>query len=89
MQTVNDDLDTEEVAKRLRERLGDLSEAKDVRFDYTIRDPASLLRCSLPQTVLLTLSYLRTTCVPRLSGIRVSLTSAIVLMHRWRSWFSR
>ena len=39
MQTVNDDLDTEEVAKRLRERLGDLSEAKDVRFDYTIRDP--------------------------------------------------
>ena len=37
MQTVNDDLDTEEVAKRLRERLGDLSEAKDVRFDYTIR----------------------------------------------------
>ena len=39
MQTVNDDLDTEEVARRLRERLGDLSEAKDVRFDYTIRDP--------------------------------------------------
>ncbi len=39
MQTVNDDLDTEEVAKRLRERLGDLSEAKDVRFDFTIRDP--------------------------------------------------
>lgn len=39
MQTVNDDLDTEEVAKRLRERLGDLSQAKDVRFDYTIRDP--------------------------------------------------
>ncbi len=39
MQTVSDDLDTEEVAKRLRERLGDLSEAKDVRFDYTIRDP--------------------------------------------------
>ena len=38
MQTVNDDLDTEEVAL-LRERLGDLSEAKDVRFDYTIRDP--------------------------------------------------
>ena len=39
MQTVSDDLDTEEVAKRLRERLGDLSEAKDVRFDFTIRDP--------------------------------------------------
>ena len=39
MQTVNDDLDTEEVAKRLRARLGDLSEAKDVRFDFTIRDP--------------------------------------------------
>ena len=39
MQTTDDDLDTEEVAKRLRESLGDLSEAKDVRFDYTIRDP--------------------------------------------------
>ena len=38
MQTVSDDLDTEEVAKRLRERLGDLSEAKDVRFDFTISD---------------------------------------------------
>lgn len=39
MQTVNDDLDTEEVAKLLRARLGDLSDAKDVRFDFTIRDP--------------------------------------------------
>ncbi len=39
VQTVNDDLDTEEMTKRLRQSLGDLSEAKDVRFDYTIRDP--------------------------------------------------
>jgi multidrug efflux pump subunit AcrB len=39
VQTVNDDLDTEEMTKRLRQSLGDLSQAKDVRFDYTIRDP--------------------------------------------------
>jgi multidrug efflux pump subunit AcrB len=39
IQTVNDDLDTEEMTKQLRESLGDLSDAKDVRFDYTIRDP--------------------------------------------------
>ncbi len=39
VQTVNDDLDTEEMTKRLRQSLGDLSEAKDVRVDYTIRDP--------------------------------------------------
>ena len=39
VQTVNDDLDTEEMTKRLRQSLGDLSKAKDVRFDYTIRDP--------------------------------------------------
>ncbi|MDA8946370.1 efflux RND transporter permease subunit, partial [Luminiphilus sp.] len=39
VQTVNDDLDTEEMTNRLRASLGDLSGAKDVRFDYTIRDP--------------------------------------------------
>jgi multidrug efflux pump subunit AcrB len=39
VQTVSDDLDTEEMTKRLRQSLGDLSQAKDVRFDYTIRDP--------------------------------------------------
>ena len=32
VQTVNDDLDTEEMTKRLRQSLGDLSQAKDVRL---------------------------------------------------------
>ncbi len=39
MQSVSEGVDTAAVARDLRERLGDVPEAKEIRLDFTIRDP--------------------------------------------------
>ena len=73
MQTVNDDLDTEEVAKRLRERLG-ISLRRKTSASITqsvIR--VSQLRCSLHQKASRTWNYLQMMCAPHLKGIPVCL----------------
>jgi multidrug efflux pump subunit AcrB len=47
VQTIFEGVDTEAIAKQLRSESGALAEAKEVRMDYTIRDPGKPIRLVL------------------------------------------
>ena len=47
IQTIYEGVDTEAIAKQLRKDSGALAEAKEVRMDYTIRDPGKPIRLVL------------------------------------------
>jgi len=47
VQTIYEGVDTEAIAQQLRRDSGDLAEAKEVRMDYTIRDPGKPIRLVL------------------------------------------
>ena len=45
--TVSEDVDTEELARDFRERVGPVPEAKSIRMDFTIRDPGKPIKLVL------------------------------------------
>ena len=45
--TVSEDVDTEELARDFRERVGSVPEAKSIRMDFTIRDPGKPIKLVL------------------------------------------
>ena len=45
--TVSEDVDTEELARDFRERVGRVPEAKSIRMDFTIRDPGKPIKLVL------------------------------------------
>ncbi len=47
IQTISEGIDTEMFARELRSKSGDLFEAKEIRMDYTIRDPGKPIKLVL------------------------------------------